>query len=64
MAHLTKRKVLSDLSGGWCRNYSHYPHVLARQFLVTITNYVLYMAGLDGGLIPDDEDSSSSMSRN
>jgi hypothetical protein len=31
---------------------------------VTIANYVLYMTGLDGGLIPDDKDSSSSVNRN
>ncbi|KAJ5937351.1 hypothetical protein N7454_004651 [Penicillium verhagenii] len=45
---ISKREVLSDLSGGWTRSY---------KFGVGIANSILYMVGLDGGLIPDDGDS-------
>ncbi|RAK80039.1 uncharacterized protein BO72DRAFT_27003 [Aspergillus fijiensis CBS 313.89] len=41
--------VLTDLSGGFCRSY---------QFGVNIANDVLYMVDLDGGLVPDDGNSS------
>ncbi|CAI7635574.1 uncharacterized protein N7487_002539 [Penicillium crustosum] len=47
---LAKRTVLSDLSGGFCRSY---------RFGADIANNVLYMVGLDGGLIPDDGDASN-----
>ncbi|CAI7613060.1 unnamed protein product [Penicillium bialowiezense] len=47
---LARRSVLSDLSGGFCRSY---------RFGADIANNVLYMVGLDGGLVPDDGDASS-----
>ncbi|KAJ5357420.1 hypothetical protein N7541_004578 [Penicillium brevicompactum] len=47
---LAKRSVLSDLSGGFCRSY---------RFGADIANNVLYMVGLDGGLVPDDGDASN-----
>ncbi|KAL2833737.1 hypothetical protein BDW59DRAFT_138116 [Aspergillus cavernicola] len=42
---VAKRDVLSDLSGGFCRSY---------KFGANIVNDVLYMIGLDGGIIPGD----------
>ncbi|KAF4769582.1 hypothetical protein HAV15_011346 [Penicillium sp. str.  len=48
--NLAKKTVLSDLSGGFCRSY---------RFGADIANNVLYMVGLDGGLIPDDGDASN-----
>ncbi|KAL3486353.1 hypothetical protein BJX62DRAFT_215348 [Aspergillus germanicus] len=47
---VAKRDVLKDLSGGFCRSW---------KFGATIANEVLYMNGLDGGLIPNDEDSTN-----
>ncbi|KAL2863953.1 putative cell wall anchored protein [Aspergillus lucknowensis] len=46
---VAKRHALSDLSGGFCRNY---------KFGATIADNVLYMVGLDGGIVPDDNDAS------
>ncbi|KAL4995616.1 hypothetical protein BDV10DRAFT_128310 [Aspergillus recurvatus] len=46
---VAKREVLTDLSGGFCRNY---------KFGATIVNDVLYMNGLDGGILPDDHNGS------
>ncbi|KAJ0419206.1 hypothetical protein BJY00DRAFT_286482 [Aspergillus carlsbadensis] len=47
---VAKRDVLNDLSGGFCRNW---------KFGATIANEVLYMIGLDGGLVPNDENSTN-----
>ncbi|CAG8021748.1 unnamed protein product [Penicillium salamii] len=47
---LAQRSVLSNLSGGFCRSY---------RFGADIANNVLYMVGLDGGLVPDDGDASN-----
>ncbi|KAJ5648013.1 hypothetical protein N7490_004385 [Penicillium lividum] len=47
---LTKRDVLTDLSGGFCRSY---------RFGVNIADDTLYMVGLDGGLIPNDLNASN-----
>ncbi|KAJ5916588.1 hypothetical protein N7504_000603 [Penicillium tannophilum] len=47
---LTKRDVLTDLSGGFCRSY---------RFGVDIADNTLYMVGLDGGIIPNDLNSSN-----
>ncbi|KAL2816667.1 hypothetical protein BJX63DRAFT_419866 [Aspergillus granulosus] len=47
---VAKRDVLSDLSGGFCRSW---------KFGATIVNDVLYLNGLDGGLIPGDGNSTN-----
>ncbi|KAK2775506.1 hypothetical protein FQN52_003975 [Onygenales sp. PD_12] len=46
---ISKRAVLKDLSGGFCRSY---------RFSAGTANNVLYLTGLDGGIIPNDGDSS------
>lgn len=65
--NLARRTVLSDLSGGFCRSYrfggmwrkvDFRPRMLI-DCVADIANNVLYMVGLDGGLIPDDGDASS-----
>ncbi|KAL4781755.1 hypothetical protein BJX76DRAFT_369608 [Aspergillus varians] len=47
---VAKREVLNDLSGGFCRNW---------KFGATIANEVLYLNGLDGGIIPGDNNGSN-----
>ncbi|KAI9371697.1 hypothetical protein BJX61DRAFT_534554 [Aspergillus egyptiacus] len=47
---VAKRDALSDLSRGFCRSW---------KFGATIADNVLYMNGLDGGIIPGDENSTN-----
>ncbi|KAL5043597.1 hypothetical protein BDW71DRAFT_187728 [Aspergillus fruticulosus] len=47
---VAKREVLTDLSGGFCRNY---------KFGATIANDVLYMNGLGGDILPNDHNGSN-----
>lgn len=49
LSPLSDAAVLSDLSQGFCRSY---------KFASNIVNDVLFMADLDGGLIPGDTDAS------
>ncbi|KAL4919697.1 hypothetical protein BDW62DRAFT_209634 [Aspergillus aurantiobrunneus] len=47
---IAKREVLPDLSRGFCRNW---------KFGANIANDVLYMNGLDGGIVPGDNNGSN-----
>ncbi|KAL4749460.1 hypothetical protein BDW72DRAFT_194807 [Aspergillus terricola var. indicus] len=48
---IAEREVLTDLSGGFCRNY---------KFGANIVNNALYMTGLNGGILPNDHNGSNS----